>query len=161
MFSTPEFWVAVSFFIFVGLLVYLKVPALVTKALDERAEGIRKDIEEAARLREEAQKLLAQYEGKRKQAEKEAEEIVATARAEAEAVTAEARKAFEEMIARKQAAAEEKIAQASSGAVGEIRARAADLSVAVAEELLSGKIKGAAASKLIDEAAAAIKDKLH
>lgn len=161
MFHEPEFWVAVSFVVFVGLILYLKVPAMVAKALDARAEAIRKDIEEAARLREEAQKLLARYETKRKQAEKEAEEIINTAKQEAEAVAAEMRKNFEEMIARKSASAEEKIQQASQHAVKEIRARAADLSVAAAEEILSTSIKGAAATKLIDESVDAIKTKLH
>ena len=161
MFHEPEFWVAISFFLFLGLLVYLKVPSLVTKALDARAEAIRKEIEEAARLREEAQKLLAKYEGMRKQAEQEAEEILAVAKQEAEAVVTEARKVFEELIERKRASADEKIRQASMHAVKEIRTRAADLSIAAAEEALSGRIKGAKATKLIDESVAAIKEKLH
>ena len=161
MFHEPEFWVAVSFAVFVALILYKKVPAMIAKALDERAEAIRKEIEEAARLREEAQKLLSKYETKRKQAEKEAEEILATAKQEAEAVTAEMRKSFEEMIARKKASADEKIKQATLHAVKEVRARAADLSVAAAEELLTGKIKGAKATKLIDESVEAIKTRLH
>ncbi len=161
MFHEPEFWVAVSFFFFVGLLLYLKLPALVTKALDERAEAIRKELEEAARLREEAQKLLAKYETRRKQAEQDTEEILATARSEAEAVASEARKAFGEMIARKTASAEEKIAQASMNAVRDVRARAADLSVAAAEQLLSEKLGAKAAGRLIEESIGAIREKLH
>ncbi len=161
MFHEPEFWVAISFIFFIGLVLYIRLPGMIAKALDERAESIRKDIEEAARLREEAQKTLAKYEARRKQAEKEAEEILAIAKEEAEAVAAEMRKNFEEMIARKSASAEEKIKQASLGAVKEIRARAADLSVAAAEEVLASRIKGAKAAKLITESIGAIKSKLH
>jgi len=161
MFHEPEFWVAISFFVFVGLLLYLKVPGMVTKALDERAEAIRKEIEEAARMREEAQRLLARYDAKRKEAEKEAEEILAVAKQEAEAVVAEARHKFEEMIARKKASAEEKIAQVAQAAAQEVRGRAAELSVSVAEDLLAARIKGAKATKLIDESLQAVKEKLH
>ncbi|HHN66658.1 MAG TPA: F0F1 ATP synthase subunit B [Thermopetrobacter sp.] len=161
MFATPEFWVAVSFFLFLALLVWFGVPRMVTKALDERAETIRKDIEEARRLREEAQKLLAEQEKRREETQAEVTEIMATARAETEAVQAQMRHAFEDMIARKKAAAEQKIAQAADSAVRDIRARTAALSVAVAEEVLKEQATGKTAGKLIDEAIATIGRKLH
>ena len=161
MFATPEFWVAVSFLLFVALLVWFGVPRMVTKALDDRAEAIRKEIEEARRLREEAQKLLAEHEKRREDAQAEVAEIMATARAEAEAVQTQMRRAFEDMIARKKAAAEQKIAQASDNAVRDIRARTAALSVAVAEQVLKEQATGKTAGKLIDEAIATIGKKLH
>ena len=73
MLATPEFWVLISFILFIGLLVYLKVPAKVATMLDERAARIAKELDEARRLREEAQGLLAEYQRKRRDAEKEAE----------------------------------------------------------------------------------------
>ena len=86
---TPEFWVAVAFFGFVGLLIYYRVPAMIGKALDDRAEAIRQELDEARRLREEAQELLADYQRKTREAEEEAKAIVEQARREAEALSAE------------------------------------------------------------------------
>ena len=65
------FWALVGLVIFLGLIIYLKVPAMVTKSLDDRSEGIRDELEEARKLREEAQSLLADYETKRREAEKD------------------------------------------------------------------------------------------
>ena len=161
MFATAEFWVLVSFLIFVGVLLYLKVPAQVAAALDARIEAIRNELNEAARLREEAQKLLARHEAKRKEAEKEVEDILKVAREEAEAMALELRKEFDAMIARRRAAAEDAIKQAEYEAVKEIRERAADLSVAAAEKLLTGRIKGAKATKLVEQSAEAIRKHLH
>ncbi|HEX6610167.1 MAG TPA: F0F1 ATP synthase subunit B, partial [Hyphomicrobiaceae bacterium] len=83
MFFMAEFWVAVAFFIFVGIMIYMKVPGMVTKALDDRADAIRKDLDAARKLREEAQDLLADYQAKQRQAETEAQQIIQDARREA------------------------------------------------------------------------------
>ncbi len=161
MFASAEFWVLVGFLIFIGILLYLRVPALVAGALDARIEGIRKELAEAARLREEAQKLLARHEAKRKEAKKEVDDILRIAREEAEAMAMELRREFDAMITRRRAAAEDAIKQAEYEAVREIRERAADLSVAAAERLLAGRIKGSRATKLVEESAEAIRRHLH
>jgi F-type H+-transporting ATPase subunit b len=161
MFSTPEFWVLVSFLIFIGVLLYFRVPRIVVDLLDSRIEAIRREIDEAARLREQAQKLLARHEARRKQAEKEVEEILRVAREEAEALSLEMRREFDEMITRRRAAAEDAIRQAEYEAVKEIREHAANLSVAAAERLLEGRIKGARATRLVEESAEAIRKHLH
>lgn len=155
------FWALVGLILFLVLIAYLKVPGKITAALDNRAERIRRELEEARRLREEAQAVLAEYQRKRKEAEAEAETILSTAKVEAERMTAEARAALDEMIARRTAAAETKIAQAEAHAVAEVRARAAEVAVAAARVMLEDKVKGDVANQLLDEGIAAVKSRLN
>lgn len=110
------FWALIALVIFLALMVYLKVPGVVGKSLDGRAERIRDELEEARRLREEAQSLLAEYQRKRKEAEKEAGEIVAAAQREAHAIIEETKQKTEEYVARRNKLAEQKIAQAETEA---------------------------------------------
>ncbi len=159
--SDIEFWVAVAFVILVGAALYYKVPARVGAILDERADLIRQELEDARKLREEAQKLLASHEAKRKQAERDVQEILDVAKQEAEALAAEMRRDFEAMIERRRAAAEDAIKRAEIEAVQEIRTHAAELSVATAEEVLRKHIKGAKATKLIDDSVKTISERLH
>jgi F-type H+-transporting ATPase subunit b len=161
MLATPEFWVLVSFVLFIGLLVYVKVPGKVTAMLDERAARISKELDEARKLREEAQGLLADYERKRRDAEKEAEAIIAQAREEAEAFAVETRQKFAETIERRGQIAEDKIAQAEAQAVKEVRAAAADLAVAAATRIIAREVQGAKADQLVDGSIAALKGRLH
>ena len=102
------------------MLVYLKVPGMIAKALDARADKIRHELDEARRLREEAQQLLAEYQSKRKEAEQEAADIVAAAKREADLLLAEAHKKTEDYVTRRTAMAEQKIAQAEREAVNEV-----------------------------------------
>src|SRR5688572_30323765 len=104
----PEFWVAVAFVIFLGGLAYLGVHRTILKALDDRQARIKAELEEARRLKEEAQALLAQYQSKRQEAEREAESIIAGAMAEAERLAVEAKAKMEEFIARRTKLAETK-----------------------------------------------------
>lgn len=161
MLATAEFWVLVSFVLFIGLLVYLGVPGRVAAALDARAHRIAKELDEARKLREEAQGLLAEYERKRRDAEKEAEAIIAQAEEDAEAFAAETRRKFSEMIERRTRLAEDKIAQAEAQAVKEVRATAADLAVAAATRIIAEEVKGAKAAKLVDDSIAALQERLH
>lgn len=94
IFDNPEFWVLIAFLIFAGMLVSMKVPATVGKALDDRAAGIRKDLDDAARLRKEAEQLLADYQRKAREAEAEAKSIIEAAKREAENLAAETKKAL-------------------------------------------------------------------
>lgn len=148
------FWATVAFFIFVGAMIYIKVPSLLTKTLDEKIAKIQSDLDEAKKLREEAQALLAKYERKRKEAESEAAEIVEAAQEEAQRIAEEAKVSLEEMIARRTRAVEEKIAQAEAHAVAEVRARSADVAVEAARVILTDQM----AEKGDDLVDAAIKD---
>ena len=131
------FWAFVSLLIFFGVIVYFKVPGMLSKSLDSRADKIRDELEEARRLREEAQELLAEYQRKRKAAEVEAEEIVAAAKNEAVLFAEESARKTEEFVARRTAMAEQKIAQAESQAVADVRSVAVDIAVAAAEKLIA------------------------
>jgi F-type H+-transporting ATPase subunit b len=130
------FWATIALVIFIGLIVYLKVPGKIAGALDQRAERIRNELEEARRLREEAQQLLAEYQRKRKEAEQEAGDIVAAAKREANHLVEEAKARTQEYVARRTALAEQKIAQAERDAVNAVRSNAVDIAVAAAARLL-------------------------
>jgi F-type H+-transporting ATPase subunit b len=151
MFGDPEFWVAVAFVIFVAVVVWRRAPAMVTKTLDARAKRIRDELDEARRLREEAQALLAEYQRKQRDTEREAEDIVAQAREEAELYAADARARLEELLQRRAAQAEDKIARAEAQAVADVRARASELAIAAATALIGGGLSEAKAKELISK----------
>jgi F-type H+-transporting ATPase subunit b len=161
MFAEPEFWVAVAFVIFVGVLVYVGVPKMMLKALDDRGKRVQADLDEARRLKEEAQKLLAEYQGKQRQAEGEAAAIIAGAKAEAERIAADAKIKMEEFVARRTKMAETKIAQAETQAVADVRAAAAEAAVAAAELILTESVKGKVADDLIARGIGDVKAKLN
>jgi F-type H+-transporting ATPase subunit b len=161
VFAEPEFWVAVAFVIFVGVLIYVGVPKLVTKALDDRAKRVQDEFDEARRLKEEAQKLLAEYKAKQRQADDEAAAIIAGAKAEAERFAAEAKAKMEEFVARRAKMAETKIAQAEAQAVADVRAAAADAAVSAAEKILTDSVKGKVADDLLARGISDVKTKLN
>jgi F-type H+-transporting ATPase subunit b len=161
IFATPEFWSAAAFFLFIGLLVYYKLPDLVAKWLDDRADAIRRELDEARRLREEAQQLLADYQLKRREAAEEAKVIIEQARLEAEALAAETRKALRDTLERRSRLAEDKIARAEAQALGEVRLAAVDAAIAAAERILRTKISGATAARLVDQSIRDLKGKLN
>lgn len=157
----PEFWVLVSFLGFVGLLLYYKVPDLIGKALDDRADRIRQELDEARRLREEAQALLADYQKKREAAEEEAKAIVEQARREADALATETRKGLIESLDRRSKLAEEKIARAEAQALSEVRTIAVDTAVAAAERILAGQVSAQSGAGLVDQSIRNLKGKLN
>jgi F-type H+-transporting ATPase subunit b len=161
MLQMAEFWVGVAFLAFLLILLYFKVPALIARALDDRAAGIRKELDEARRLREEAQALLADYQKKHRNAGQEAEAIVEQARREAEAFAAETRKSLAESVERRRKQAEEKIARAEAQAVEDVRAAAVDMAIAAAEKILREKAAGAGGAALIDESIKTLKTRLN
>lgn len=132
-----EFWVAVSFFIFVGILAFAGVPKKILAALDARGTKIAAQLAEADRLRNEAAALLKSYEDKRKAAEKDAEAIVAAASAEAQRLEAEAKAKLEDFVKRRTAQAEQKIAQAEAQATADVRAAAVDMATKAASSILA------------------------
>jgi F-type H+-transporting ATPase subunit b len=159
--SSPEFWVAISFVGFVLLILYFKVPGKIVELLDERAEAIRQELDEARRLREEAQAILADYQRKAKGAEQEAEEIIRLAKQEAQALAAETRTKLEESLERRTRLAEEKIARAEEQAMDDVRAAAIEVAIATAEQIIDKKMTPAASAKLVDESIKGLKGKLN
>lgn len=155
------FWAFVSLILFLALLAYLKVPAMVGKALDQRADRIRKELEDARVLREEAQQLLAEYQRKRHEAEQEAAELISAAKREAESIVADAKARTEEYVARRTTLAEQKIAQAERDAVNEVRARAVDVAVAAAGKILSDSVDGKVSETMFDQSLSQLKAKLN
>lgn len=155
------FWAFIGLVIFLAIIVYLKVPAMIGKSLDERADNIRNELEEARRLREEAQQLLADYQRKRKEAVKEAGEIVAAAERESKALIAEAKQKTEEYVTRRTKLAEQKIAQAELEAVNEVRASAVDIAVAAASKLIADKVDTKTSGDLFKRSVADVKSRLN
>jgi F-type H+-transporting ATPase subunit b len=161
MLQMAEFWVGIAFLVFVAILLYYKVPGLITKALDERAQVIRKELDEARRLREEAQNLLADYQKKHRSVAQEAEAIVDLARREAEALAQETRTSLREALERRTKAAEEKIARAEAQAVDEVRASAIEVAVTAAEKILRQKMQGSEGAALLDQSIRDLKGRLN
>jgi F-type H+-transporting ATPase subunit b len=157
----PEFWVTIAFILAIALVVYLRVGDTVKKSLDERAEKIRAELDEARRLREEAQQMLAEYQRKQRDALKEAEEIATRARADAERIGAQARRDLEAAIDRRRQMAEEKIAQAEAKALAEIRSVAVDVAMAATRQILTKQLDERRRSELIDQAIQALPGRLH
>lgn len=157
----PEFWVAVSFFIFIGVLVYFGVHMKVVSALDARALLISQELEEARRLREEAEKVLADYRRKLGDVVTEVDNITALATTEAKTLAAETRQSLKEYFDRRIKLAEEKIARAEMEAVRELRSDAVDAAIAAAQNLIAAKLTPDRAKKLVSESIKALKSKLN
>lgn len=160
MFQSAEFWVAVAFVIFV-VLAFRPARKAILAMLDDRAERIRAELDEAQRLREEAQTLLAGYQRRQRDALKEAEDIIAHARDEAERLRARAVEELDASLKRREAQALDKIAQAEAGAVQEVRNLTVDIAVAATGQLLARKIDAKASGRLVDQAIADLPKNLH
>ncbi|MEM0945561.1 MAG: ATP F0F1 synthase subunit B [Pseudomonadota bacterium] len=148
--QNSNFVVFLSFSAFFGLLYYLGVHKFLGKALDDRAEGIRNDLAEARRLREEAQEVFANFERKQHEVKEQAEEIVSHAKREAEAAAEQAKADLEVSIQRRLRRAEEQIAMAEQSAVKEVRDSAAQIAVAAAADVLAANMDASKANTLID-----------
>ena len=156
-----EFWVAVSFVIFIGVLVYLGIHKKVASALDARVLRISKELEEARRLREEAEKLFADYRRKLGDVATEVDNIIALAAKEAETLAAETRQSLKEHVDRRIKLAEERIARAEMEAVRELRNDAVDVAIAAAQKRIAAKLTPDRAKKLVSESTKALKTLLQ
>jgi F-type H+-transporting ATPase subunit b len=161
MLGTPEFWVAIAFLGFVALMLYYKVPGMMGAALDKRADAIRNELDEARKLRIEAQEILDDYKRKQSEAQKEAEEIVSAAKREAETIASETRKSLTESLERRTRIAEEKIARAEAQALGEVRSASVDAAVNAAEKLIGSRLSSGAGTSLLEKSIADLKQKLN
>ena len=137
--GNTDFVVLIAFLVFIGVLVYFKVPAMIGGMLDKRAEGIKSELDEARALREEAQKVLATYERKQKEVQEQAERIIAHAKEEAQLAADQAKAELKKSIARRLAAAEEQIASAEASAVRDVRDQAVQVAISVAREAIAAQ----------------------
>ena len=153
--------VLIGFVIFVGVLVYFKVPEIITGLLDKRANTIREQLDEARRLREEAQELRSSFERKKTEVKDQADRIVAKAKADAELAAEQARAELEVSIARRIKAAEDQIASAEQAALRAVHNRAVAVAVAAAGDVIAGRIDKAQSDKLVDEAIKTVEARLH
>ncbi|WP_158810034.1 ATP F0F1 synthase subunit B [Beijerinckia sp. L45] len=156
-----EFWVLVGFVIFVMLAAYLGVHSKLGALLDARGARIRAELDEAERLRKEAAAVLASFEGKRAEAEREAAAIVEQARVEAEMIAKEAQERLADFVTRRTAQAEAKIATAETNAMAEVRAAAADAATAAAEIVLRSEAKGSLGDQLLTQGIGDVKRLAH
>ena len=161
MFYEAEFWVAVAFVILMAIFAYVGVHRTVLKALDHRSERIKAELDDARRLKDEAAKLLAEYQARHASAEREAQDIITNARAEAERIAAEAKTKMEDFVARRTKTAEGKIALAEAQALADVRAAAANAAVAAASTILSKSVKGEVADGLLAKGINEVKAKLN
>lgn len=160
MFQSPEFWVAVSLVIFVGLAAWKGLRPFLD-SLDQRSEKIRNELDEARSLREEAQALLADYKRKQRDALADAEQIVDHARQEAERLAKKAEVDLKEQLARREQQALDKIAQAEQQALREVRDQAVDLAIAATAKLIESKLTDKDAAKLVDDSITGLGSKLN
>jgi len=139
----------------------LQAQQIVAAVLDHRSARIKAELDDARRLKEEAAKLLAEYKARRATAEREAQDIIASARAEAERIASEAKTKMEDFVARRTKTAESKIALAEAQAVADVRAAAANAAVTAASTILSQTVKGGLAEDLLAKGIAEVREKLN
>jgi F-type H+-transporting ATPase subunit b len=156
-----EAWVAIAFVLFLGLLIYMGAHRRVLDGIDGRRARIKAELDEAVRLREEAQAVLTEFERKAREAEGEAAAIIAGAKAEAERLAVEAKARMEDFVARRTKMAESRIAQAEAQALADVRGAAADTAVAAAEKILAAAAKGKVAEDLLAKGIEDIKRKFN
>src|SRR6056300_734471 len=159
--GNTDFIVTLGFLLFLVVLVYFKVPGLVAKMLDQRAEGIQSELDEARALREEAQTILASYERKQKEVQEQADRIVEHAKEEAKLAAEAAQEDLKKSIARRLQAAQDQIASAEASAVKEVRDMAVDVSVKAAREIVAAQMTAAQGNALIESAIKDVEAKLH
>lgn len=158
--GNPETWVAIAFIIFV-VLAGRPIGRALGKALDGRAARIRNQLDEARALRDEAERMLADYQKKQIAATRESEAIIARARDEAERIRRDGAANLEAAFARREKMALEKIAQAEAQAVADVRNRAVDIAMAAASRLLKDNIDSGKGDALVDSAITELDRKLH
>ncbi|MCW5747252.1 MAG: F0F1 ATP synthase subunit B [Alphaproteobacteria bacterium] len=159
-YAEAEFWVAIAFVIFVALMVW-KARKVVTDMLDQRAEAIRKQIDEAETLRREAQDLLADYQRKQSEAYKVAEGIVAEAKAEADRMKVKAEADLETAIKQRERQAMDRIAHAEAQAMADVRNAAVEAAIGATQSLLRERLAAGQGGELVDQAIAELPKRLH
>jgi len=159
--AEPELWVAVGLILFIAVAIYAGAHKLVFAALDAKAAKIQSELDEATRLRTEAEALLKQIRAEKAEAEAQAAEMLRAAEADARVMEADARVKLEETLARRQDLAERRIAQAEAQASADVKAAAADLAARAAEQILTARVSGQKSDPLLDAAIAQIGARLN
>lgn len=159
--GNTDFVVLLGLLVFIGILVYFKVPGMIGNMLDGRADGIESELNEARALREEAQSLLASYERKHREVQDQADRIVAAAKEEATIAGQQARADLEVSLARRMAAAQDQIANAQASAIKEVRDQSVIVAIAAAREVIAKNMTAAVGNDLIDNAISEVEAKLH
>ncbi len=160
--AEAEFWVGAGLLIFLAIVIFVaKAPRLIATALDSQVAKIQSDLDEAARIREEAQRLLAQLQAEREAAQRQAQDMLAAAQEQVQQFEADAKAKLEEGLARRQKLSEQRIKVAEARAEAEVRAAAAELAAKMAEQVLTQRIAGAKSDPLIDKAISQLAGKLQ
>lgn len=159
--GNTDFVVLLGLIVFIGILVYYKVPSMIGGMLDGRADGIRSELDEARALREEAQSVLATYERKHRDVQEQADRIVAAAKEEAITAAQQARADLEVSLTRRIAAAEDQISNAQTAAIKEVRDQSVSIAIAAARDVIAKQMTAARGNSLIDGAIAEVEAKLH
>jgi F-type H+-transporting ATPase subunit b len=159
--ANPELWVGVGLILFLGILWVAGAFKIALGALDTKAAKIQGDLDEAARLRADAEAMLADIRRQRDESEAQAKQMLADAKAEAKRLQAETKAKLEEQIARRSELADRRIAVAEAQAAADVKAAAADLAAQIAEQVLVGRLKGSKSDPLVDKAIAQIGDRLQ
>ena len=156
-----DFIVSLAFILFIGILIYYKVPSKIGEMLDGRSAAIKAELDEAKALREEAQSLLASYERKQKEVREQASRIVDAAKEEASLAATAAKADIAASITRRLAAAQEQIASAQASAVKAVKDQAVVVAVAAAKDVIAAQMDAKGANQLITDAIATVEAKLH
>jgi len=160
--AESEFWVGVGLLIFLAIIIFVaKAPKAIAASLDERSAKIQSDLNEAARIRAEAEAMLADIRAQREEAEHQAAQMIAAAEADAARMAVEARTRLDEQVARRAALAERKIATAEAQATADVKAAAAELAAEAAERVLAARIASAKSDPLVDVAIGQLAERLQ
>lgn len=160
MFADPTFWVLIAFVLFF-VFTFKPLRRVILGGIDGKIAEIKEQVDEAAKLRDEAQALLAEYERKQQQATGRAEEMIAAARKEAEAAKKVAEQDLRASLERSEKLALERISQAEDKALQEVREMAVDLAIAASEKIIAERIAGADGDAIVDRAIKDLPSKLH
>ncbi|MFN3511671.1 MAG: F0F1 ATP synthase subunit B [Phenylobacterium sp.] len=151
--AEAEFWVGAGLLIFLGIVIFVaKAPKAIAAALDSKTASVQADLDEAARIREEAERLLAALKAEREEAERQAKDMLAMAQEEAKRYEVDAKAKLDETLARRRQLAERRIANAEAQAAAEVKAAAAELAAQAAESILATRLAGSKTDPLVDKA---------
>ncbi|WP_425410972.1 F0F1 ATP synthase subunit B [Hyphococcus sp.] len=161
LFQDTSFYVLIAFIIVIGVFARAGVHKMIVGGLDKRAQKIADEINEARKMREEAQELLASYQRRQREAEEEAAAIIDAAKKDAKRLAREAKEKIAEQTERRARAAEDKIARAEAQAISEVRGQTADLAIEAARIIIAERMDGGAQNAFIDREIAGLRDKLN
>lgn len=159
--ANAELWVGVGLVLFLGIVWMAGAFKTAAKALDDKGAKIQSDLDEAARIRAEAERLLAGIQAERAEAERRGKEMLAAAEAGVRQFEADAKAQLEESLERRRRMTEQRIATAEAQAMAEVKSAAAELATQMAEQVLAARLAGAKSDPSIDKAISQLAAKLQ